>query len=73
MFHASMASSYIRIASVMWDGSEYWVLRDFSPFASAIFIDDYLVWSEKDGDKVQNYWGYLCENPLDVLLELEGK
>jgi hypothetical protein len=73
MFHAAQSSSWCGVSSVYQTADGWTVVKEYCFYASAIFIDDYLVYSEKESDRVQNYFGYVCQTTEDVRLELQGK
>ena len=72
LFHASQSSSWCGVASVIRSGPRWKVVKLFAPDASAIFVGDFLVYSENPEDRPINYFGYICETPEDVRIELEA-
>ena len=71
LFHASQSSSWCGTASVVPSGPRWKVVKMFVPEASAIFVNDFCVYSENPEDRPINYFGYICETAEDVRLELE--
>ena len=66
LFHASQTSSWNTTASVLRAPGGWLVSKEILPDASAVFVDDHLVWTEFPVDRPTNYFGRMCDSAMDA-------